>query len=153
MSQPMRMPPPHYAQRSGYDYSDNYDDNSDTLKKAVLLSGVSSGKLNPVTAVALSNSHMSTTDTAVATSLGNGFATVAALGAENGQGGLFGSSSGGGSSNGFSGGSNGGLLNTLVVANALSPSSSSSNNAASNIATFALLSGMQNNNNNDNGPF
>jgi len=136
-------PPPRYSHGSGYDY-DNGD--SSSLKKAVILSGVTSGKLNPVTAVAMDrNNGMSATDTAIASSLGNGFATVAAMGGLDSH---SSSSSGGG----MFGGNN--LLSTMVVANALSPSSSSNskdnnnnnNNAFGSLATIALLSNMDNNN-------
>lgn len=124
-------------------------DNNDPLKKVVLLSGVTSGQINPLTAVAMDrNNGMSAADTALVSSLGDGASTVVALsgglGGRSGSGGLFGGSGGSGSSS-----SN--LLTTMVVANALTPKTSTTakktqdNSAATSLATFALLSKMQDN--------
>jgi len=138
-----------YSSRYGQGSDD--DQESDPLKKAILLNGVTSGKINAAAAVALDrNSGMSATDTAIVSSMGNGMATVAALGGLDGgsssSGGLFGSSHGGSSGGNF--------LHTMVLANALSPSSSSSDNGMGNLATFALLSNMGDDDHHDyHGPF
>jgi len=145
----------------GYDDGQSQDD---SLKKVVLLSSLSSGQVNPVTAVALDrNKGMSAADTALVSSLGSGVSTALALtggfGGNGGSqgGGLFGNSGSGGLF-GNSGSSSNNLLKTVVVAQALAPKStdskSKSNSAASSLAAFALLSNMQgNNNNNQNGGF
>jgi hypothetical protein len=129
--------PPRYSSSSRYGQGYDDDEESDPLKKAILLSGVTSGKINAAAAVALDrNSGMSATDTAIVSSMGNGMATVAALGgldSRGSSGGLFGSSRGGSSSSN--------LLQTMVMANALSPSSSN-DNGFGNLATFALFSNM-----------
>jgi len=103
----------------------------------VLLTGVTSGKVNPLAAVAMDrNQGMSAVDTALVSSMGNnGLSTLVAL-----NGGLGASSNNGGQ--GLFGGSSStnNLVSTMVVANALAPQSSTTNNAATNVATLALLS-------------
>jgi len=140
----------------GYDDGQSQDD---SMKKVVLLSSLSSGQVNPMTAVALDrNKGMSAADTALVSSMGNGVSTALALtggfGGSGSQGGLFGNSGGGGLF-GNSGGGSSSLLKTVVVAQALAPKTDSksktSSSAASNLATFALLSNMQGNNQNNGG--
>jgi len=138
--QPQYAPAPQYAQR-GYQDSYGYDSHYDTqredpLKKMVLLSGVTSGKVNPLAAVAMDNNKgMSTTDAVVISSLGNSpTSTLLAM-----SGGLGGGSSSGGSMFG------GNALATLAVAGALTPqkdskdTSSSSTNMLTTLATLSVL--------------
>jgi hypothetical protein len=150
-------PPPTFVQggfqggfsgrSSGFDprYEEERDD---PLKKAVLLSSITSGKINPLTAVAMDrNQGMGAAETVLVSSLGDSASTLVAL--SGGFGGTSGSSQGGlfGSSSSRGGSSTSNLLQTMVVANALAPKKEGeekSNDGASTLAAFALLSNMQN---------
>lgn len=133
-------------QRFGPQYGPQYghQEQEDPLKKVVLLSGMASGKINPLAAVAMDrNQGMSAMDTVLVSSMGNnGLTTALAL-----SGGLGGSGSGSGSQSLF-GNSRGGqnsMLQTMVLANALAPKNDdddddNNNDAFGSLATIALLS-------------
>jgi len=113
----------------GQPYYDQYGNYQDPTKKAILLSGLASGTVNPVTAVALDrNPAMTTKDTLVASALGNNPLTnllildqpIGTGLTDNNYGtGLFGNTFGNAFGNGFgnSFGNNG--LATLAVASAV----------------------------------
>jgi hypothetical protein len=130
---------PSYGPPSRYGPPRYEEPREDPLKKIVLLSGMASGKINPLTAVAINqNQGMSAADTALVSSMGNnGLTTAIALtggfSGGNGQSGLFGGDSHGGSNNN--------MLQTLVVANALSPEGGG-DQTGSTLGAIALTGGF-----------
>jgi len=125
----------------GYGY-DEQSQQDNTMKQALLISGMSSGSLNPVAAVALNNNpHATATDAAMDEALGGTVGTVAALGGFGGSQGQGGSPFGG-----RGGSSTSNLVTTLAIAGALGGSAPTPSGSGNALATVAVLSAMNNNN-------
>jgi len=129
---------------------DQYGNPQDPIKKAVLLSGIASGSVSPLTAVALDrNPGMTSEDSLVASALGNNPLTnLLVLNEPQGQGlvddggSLFG---GYNNQGGIFGGGGGGVLPALAVASAVGGNS----NGLGTLLALDALGGL----NNNNGPY
>jgi nuclear pore complex protein Nup98-Nup96 len=146
----------------GNSYYDEYGNVQDPAKKAILLSGLASGSVSPLTAVAMDrNPGMSTTDSLVVSALGNNpLTSLLVLNQAPGQGfgnggslfgnggGLFGNQRFGSYDNGYYNSGNGilgggGVLPALVVASAVGGSGG--------LGTLLALDALGGRNNNNGG--